>query len=359
MESFGEPVIGGRTPSRRDFLRMGGAGLASLALLGVARPSLGQTTGETLSALSLGIRPTNTATANRLNLVKALAYSKRHVVFPAGDYRIDNSGTPPIIRNFGGVVEFGPGARFVFTDNRTKGLNFEGGTWARFYGLSTTFSTLPPVRVKARECLHFTQTTDTLIQDAVVNGSAAAGILFGKSVRPTVTNATISNTRADGLHFAGCGDVRVSSLRTNRTGDDGLAFLDYGGATLHGGYATDIEIRDSGARGISVVGQRDVEISDFLVDGTWAAGLYVAHELSYSTGTPSNVHYHDGEVVRAGMVLENGLPGPNRDSIFYNGVTDRISFSRIVSRCPVRHHVNTGGQPSRATLTDITRSNTC
>ena len=203
MGTFGEPIIGGRTTSRKDFLRVGGAGLVGLALLGVANPSLGQTTGETVSALSLGIKPTNSATTNRVNLVKALAYSKRYIVFPAGDYRIDNWGATLVIRNFGGVVEFGPSARFVFTDNRTKGLVFYGGTWARFYGLSTTFSTLPPARITAKQCLHFIQTTDTLIQDANVNGSAAAGIPFGRSVRPTVRNATISNTRADGLHFSG------------------------------------------------------------------------------------------------------------------------------------------------------------
>jgi hypothetical protein len=359
VETFGVPVAGEKTISRGNFLRMGGVGLAGLGVLGVAGPSLGETTGEIVSALNLGIRPANTATTNRVNLVRALAYSKRHVVFPAGDYRIDNSGTPPIIRNFGGTVDFEPSARFIFTNNRTKGLVYQGGTWARFYNLNTTFSTLPPVRVTAQECLHFVKTTDTLIQNAVVNGSAAAGILFGRSVRPTVRNATISNTRADGLHFSACGGVRVSSLRTNNTGDDGLAFLDYGGSTLHGGYAVDIEVRNSKARGIAVVGQRDVEICDFLVHGTREAGLYVARELSYGTATPANVSYHDGKVVRAGTVLKDGSPGANRHSIFYNGATDRITFSRIVSHCPNALHVDTGGQPSRATLTDIIKSSTC
>jgi Right handed beta helix region len=357
--TFGEPAVRGGNTSRREFLRMGGAGLAGIALFGVASPGLGQTTGGIVSALSLGIGPINTATTNRVNLVKALAYSTRHVVFPAGDYRIDNSGTPPIIRNFGGVVEFESGARFVFTNNRTKGLVFEGGTLARLYDIRTTFSTLPPVRVNAQECLHFARTTDTLIQNANVNGSAAAGILFGRSVRPTVRNATITNTRADGLHFANCQNARVELLRTSGTGDDGLAFVDYGGQSLHGGFATDVEIRNTGARGIAVVGQSNVEIANFLVDGTRGAGLYVARELSYGTATPANVSYHDGEVVRAGTVLKDGSYGANRHSLFYNGATDRIVFSRITSRCPYALHVATGGQPSRATLTDITKSSTC
>jgi hypothetical protein len=216
------------------------------------------------------------------------------------------------------------------------------------------------VRVKAKECIHFIQTEDTRVIGARIYGSAAAGLLFGRCVRPYVNDAIISDTRADGLHFAGCGDVRVNKLRTNNTGDDGLAFLDYGGATLHGGYATDIEVQHAEARGISVVGQRDVEISDFLIAGTTGAGIYVAHEVSYSTGTPRNVHYHDGEVVRAGTIVEaDGRVGANRYSIFYNGVTDLIRFSRIVSRCPAVDHVRTGGQSSKATLTDITKSNTC
>lgn len=342
-------------PSRRDLLKMG-VGLAAVGLLGVAGLSCGETMEDTaVSAHSLGIKPANTARTNRENLVKALTNSNRKVGFPAGDYRIDNSGTPPIVRNFGGGVSFEAGARFVFTDNRTKGLLFEGGTGARFYGLRTTFSTLPPVRVAGNTCLHFTETTDTLVQNVVIDGSAGAGLLFGRCVRPYVENATIRNTRADGLHFAGCGDVRVNKLRTNNTGDDGLAFLDYGGATLHGGYATDIVVQHAEARGITVVGQRDIEVNDFLIDGTTGAGIYVAHEVSYSTGTPRNVHYHDGEVVRAGTIVEaNGRVGANRFSIFYNGVTDLIRFSRIVSRCPAVGHVRTGGQSSKATLTDIT-----
>jgi hypothetical protein len=344
---------------RKDFLRMGGAGLAGLALLGVARPSLSQTTGEIVSAPSLGISPINTATTNRVNLVKALAFSNRHVVFPAGDYLVDNSGSPIIIEGFKGRLTMEPGACFVFTDNTTRGLTFEGGVGARLSGLRTTFSKPPPTRVDAQECVIISNTTDTTVEGVEINGSAAAGLLFWECVRPRVEEATIRSTMADGLHFANCQFAIVTLLRTSDTGDDGLAFLDYGGQPLHGGYAADVEVRNSGARGISVVGQSEVEISNFLVDGTWAAGLYVAHEDSWDTAMPSNVHYHDGEVVRAGTVLKNGVLGPNRDSIFYDGVTDRISFSRIVSRCPVRYHVGTGGQSSKATLTDITRSNTC
>ena len=59
-----------------------------------------------------------------------------------------------------------------------------------------------------------------------------------------------------------------------------------------------------------MVGQRDVEIANFLVDGTRGAGLYVARELSYGTATPVNVSYHDGEVVRAGTVLRTARTAP-------------------------------------------------
>lgn len=346
--------------SRRDFLRMGGMALAGAAVLGsIPRVGLGSTP-ET--AESLNIKPSNTAAQNRASIIAAMNNTSKHIVFGTnnGDYKLDNASVIQL-NNFQGIMEFvaGTTSRLVFMNNQNKGLVFNGGTGAQLLKVRTKFNVLPPARVTAKECLHFVATTDTLIQNINVVGSAAAGILFGNSIRPRVINATINDSRADGLHFANCANASVTTLSVNRPGDDGLAFLDYGGQPNHGGVANDVTVTDGGTRGITVVGQRDVEIYDFLVNKTYTSGLYVCRELSYDTPSPENVSVHDGEVIGAGRFLKGGGSGPNPDSIFYNSVWVNVSFANIVSRCPVRSHVRVGGQGGTATLTNIQEFAAC
>ena len=312
---------------RREFLKLSGTGLAGVALLGASRTASATTT--LTSAPRLGISKDNSPSKNRDNLLKALTNSNREVYFPSGDYYIDNSGSYIVIRNFGGKLVMASDARFVFTDNTTRGLMFEKGSGARLYNLNITFKRLPPSRVGSQECILFTQSTDTDVRNININGSAAAGLLFGRCVRPSVTGASIKNTRADGLHFANCKDARAHDITTNNTGDDGLAFLYYGHDALKtgltGGLATKINVRGSGARGISIVGQRDVTIRNFTVTGTKGNGLYCAREDSYNTGTPANARFVSGTVRRAGD--PNG-PGGTNYGICLNNVRSAV-FSGV------------------------------
>lgn len=293
---------------RRQFLKMGSAGVVGAAFLGFASSAKA---GTLVSARSLGIKEENSPKRNRENLVEALTDSKKEIVFPPGDYRLDNSGSYIVIRNFGGKIVMRRGARFVFMDNTKRGLMFERGSGARFYGLRSTFASQPPNRVSAQECILFIQSSDTLVRHAYIEGSAAAGLLFGRCVRPTVNGALIRNTMADGLHFANCKDPRANNVRTAYTGDDGLAFVNYAGSTNYtGGRATNITVRHSNARGIAVVGQSNVTVLGFKVVNTKANGLYCAHEPhSYNTRVPENVLFRDGSVYRGGKV--NGTPGTN------------------------------------------------
>lgn len=297
-----------RALDRREFLRLGGAGIVGAAFLGLASPAKA---GPLVSAHSLGIREGNSPSRNRENLVKALTDSKKEVVFQPGDYRLDNSGSYIVIRNFGGKIVMRPGARFVFMDNTTRGLMFERGSGARFHGLRSVFASQPKRRVSAQECILFIKSSDTLVRNANIQGSAAAGLLFGRCVRPTVNGARIRDTMADGLHFANCKDPRAHNVTTVDTGDDGLAFVNYDNSTNYtGGKATNITVRRSGARGIAVVGQSDVTIDGFKVVTTRANGLYCAHEpKSFNTRVPENVLFRNGSVHRGGKV--NGTPGTN------------------------------------------------
>jgi hypothetical protein len=314
--------------NRRQFMRMAGMGLAGTALLGtacrneeepaVSAPDVGMSKDNTptqnrqdtasrnaeqpaVSAPDVGISKYNTPAQNRQNLIKALSHSSRNFFFPPGDYLVDNSGPYVVIEGFRGKLSFDPRARLVFTDTTRRGLVFDGGTGAEFYGLRTTFKTLPLSQVRHQECILFESSTDTLVRDANIRGSAAAGLVFTVCTRPRVAHAVVTETMADGLYFANCQDARASDVLTENTGDDGVAFVNYAsGPDMSGGLATDVTVRKSRARGITVIGQRDVTIERFKVDRTAASGILSAYDEYFLSRTPSNVRFVDGTVKNAG-----------------------------------------------------------
>jgi preprotein translocase subunit Sss1 len=349
-----DPILA-RTPSRKRFLRLSAVGLAGTALAGVIGFTLVRDEGENTADAS-GISPDNTPGENRTGLLKALTNSAESIAFPPGDYLIDNSGTPIVVRNFSGQLTMEPGARFIFTDDTAKGLHFEGGTGAEIDGLRTTFETLPSSRVSARECIQFIDATDTIVQNASINGSAAAGLLFGRCIRPSAEGVVIENTMADGLHFANCKDARANDILTRNTGDDGLAFLNYAsGPDYTGGQANNISVENSGARGITVLGQRGVTVEDFRVDTTYASSILVAHDTYWDTRVPSAVRFAHGTVKDAGKGSRGTWASAgNSFGIEYTNVEGSAEFEDIVITSPVAEAIG-GIAPHGTVLFDNVR----
>lgn len=319
--------IGRRRSTRRALLRQAGVGLTAFAVS--SRTTTARSQGTYVTAESLGITTTNSAATNRTNLIAALNNTNRWVRFSMGSYPIDNTATPTYltINNFGGRLLFENASKWVFTRNNTRGIIFAGGTGAQYYGLRTAFTTLPPTRVDAQECVLFDGTTDTYVQDGNILGSAAAGLLCWNCIRPKVLRLTVKQTCADGLHFANCQDARVDYLWTEDTGDDGLAFLNYASAPdRSGGIANNIDVRRSKARGITVVGQRNVAVSTFAIADTATSGLYVAHEGSFNTRVPRDCTFSGGQIDRPGQYT--GQSG-NRYGVNFEDVDGTIQFSGI------------------------------
>ncbi len=297
------------------------------------------------------IDPDNTPGENRAGLLKSLTNSAKTIVIPPGDYLIDNSGTPIVVRNFSGRLVMEPGARFIFTDDTAKGLHFEGGTGAEIDGLRTTFETLPSNRITPRECIQFIDATDTIVRNANIRGSASAGLLFGRCIRPSAEGVVVENTMADGLHFANCQDANADNVLTVDTGDDGLAFLNYRYLPDYsGGAATNVTIRRSKARGIAVVGQRDVVIRGFSVEGSACSGLYCAQEASWDTRVPSEVRFVGGTVKDAGRL--EGIPGCDRDGINYANVRS-VAFRDIEILSPANRGVAGVSPEGEVTLDNV------
>ncbi|MEJ5915911.1 glycosyl hydrolase family 28-related protein [Pseudokineococcus sp. 1T1Z-3] len=139
------------------------------------------------------------------------------------------------------------------------------------------------------------------LRDVTVRGSAAAGVFVaGASTNFLLDGVQVEDTRADGIHVTqGSSDGRLVDVSTSRTGDDGVAVVSY---SQDGAPSARIEVerpvvRESDARGISVVGGEDITWTDVDVAQTAAAGIYVATEGDpYFTTSTSGVLV-DGAVV--------------------------------------------------------------
>lgn len=119
-----------------------------------------------------------------------------------------------------------------------------------------------------------------------IEGSAASGIFVSGSADFAIENVTVSDTRADGIHVTG-GAARGRIYRPSvfRSGDDGVAVVSYDGTDP----CRDIDViapfvsDQTGGRGLSVVGGRNVTLTDVRVERSPGAAVYVASESSYVT----------------------------------------------------------------------------
>ena len=285
-------------------------------------------------AATFGLSPQNTPDQNRKALYDALAGSN-NVVLPPGDYRVNNDPALGyiVLNNFSGSLTMHEGARFVFQHTRGRGFQLYSGTGAKFYNLTGTFPTLPPKRVVPQELFFFDRTTDTLVRDVDINGSASTGLFFGRGVRPVVNGGLIRNTRADGVHMANTQDARVVNLTTDTTGDDGISFVSYGGSRQGiGGYANNVTVRRGETRGITVIGSAEVLIENFRIEDTRTSGIMVAQESSYGTPVPYDVVARNGTIVNPGQYPGRGYPHGHGISLFHIG--QGISFSDITITNP-------------------------
>lgn len=324
---------------------VGASGLAGALALPNGAAAAPADAGPWTSVADLGITPGNEPAANRAALVAGLSNSSARVYFPPGDYRVDNSEPNVVVAGFTGVLLMAPGARLVFTDKTWRGLVFAGGAGARFSGVSTAFAVTPTKREDAQECITFDGTTDTYVEDIRIDGSAAAGLVFWRCVRPVVVGALVTRTMADGVHFANCQDGRADHITTVDTGDDGVAFLNYASGPDHtGGLATNLSVTRSAARGVAVCGQSGVTIRDAVIDTTAGPGLLCTYDDFWKSRVPDDVAF---ERVRISGSGANGTEGGLR--ILRSG---RVTADRITIVRPGFHGVHAEASTA-VTLTDI------
>ncbi len=124
--------------------------------------------------------------------------------------------------------------------------------------------------------------TGTVVRGVTIDGAAAAGIYVGGAARFRLEDVSVRSTRADGIHITGGShDGTVLRPKIVQSGDDGVAVVSYkgdGAITHHIDVVSPVVLGTTWGRGLSVVGGEDIRYRDVLVDGSNAAGVYVANE---------------------------------------------------------------------------------
>lgn len=153
-----------------------------------------------------------------------------------------------------------------------------------------------------RQNINVKYATDFRVRGIHSVGARGAGMLIRRSHRGVVENSIVERTLADGIHMtSGTSNVVVRHNVSRFTGDDGIAVVSYkkdGDVTRH------IRIRDNRvyrgkARGIAVVGGRDVRVLRNTVRASEAGGIYIAAEIEWNTFGTRNIGVRRNRVVNA------------------------------------------------------------
>jgi len=256
-------------------------------------------------------------------LVRALSEYQGDLLFPKGTYRFTHA---VVVAATARKIVFEAGAILRGDNPQEGGLVLRNGSATEIDGITISWATNPTSRVSTGTAIRVQNCTDVILKNATINSASGAGLLFSECTRPIVDGAKVRDTLADGVHFANCNSPVAKHIETTNTGDDGLAFVNYEKLPMaSGGYASDVMVTDSKARGIAVVGQSDVVVEKFVVLRTRVSALYVAQEPSYNTRYPQGVTFKDGQVDGAGTLQG---PGGNRFGIEVVRGRD-VHFERI------------------------------
>lgn len=185
--------------------------------------------------------------------------------------------------------------------------------------------------------LRLASSSGTVVRGVTVVGAAAAGVYVGGSDHFTLDHVTVVSSRADGIHTTGGShDGSIVAPLVQGSGDDGVAVVSYraDGAVVHDvSVVSPTVLGTTWGRGLSVVGGRDITLSDIHVERSDAAGVYIASEAApYFTFAPERVTVSGGAIIGANtnrsvdhgaILIMSDDPGFPPKSIVVRGVAVR------------------------------------
>ncbi len=221
----------------------------------------------------------------------------------------------------------------------------------------------------AKNSISVKNATNFVVDSINVQKASTAGIYITDSIGGTITNNTVQNTQADGIHMTGdSSDITVQYNTVKQVGDDTIAVVSYGKSDKSSGdkgQTNNIRILnndvgyDSNARGISVVGGRDVRIESNHIERTQMAGIYIATETGdnndYNTQPVDSITINNNVVDRT--ALRPG--GGHADMLVYAGYTaiNDVTFNDNTSSNATKYSAGVWGR-STPQIGTVTFNNT-
>lgn len=151
-----------------------------------------------------------------------------------------------------------------------------------------------------------------IVEDCIIDGSNATGIVCWDSTIGEIRNNKVKNTLADGIHITRRSkQIRVYGNTVVNTQDDCISVVSY---LIDKGYSENINIYDnnvskSTTRGITTVGGKHINIHSNFISETRRAGIY----LSTETDTPG---YYDVQYIKVSQnTIEKANTYSNPDLI--------------------------------------------
>lgn len=301
-------------------------GFALWVALGAASAS-GQATVNVTSygALTNGTNPSATTAA--FQSAFAAAGSNGKVIVPPGTYAINNSSGALTINNFQGEFKFEGNAELIFSAGSEAGMLFNSGTGLRVIGFHGTYSNPVSSPSPSMPALAFSGTTNTFVDDALVQNSPGPGIYFSGALDAKVANASVLNSQSQGILFLNSPNAELVNATVTDAGLEGIVFETSSGTAGHdGAHGANLTVTGAGSHGIAVYGESNVTISGFTVNSTTSSGIYCG--TSSASAVPSDVLYQGGVIESpAGFGIEIG----NAQSCSFANIQVNAAGNRGVS----------------------------
>jgi hypothetical protein len=266
--------------------------------------------------------PNNAAVASFI-----AAHKGYQITVSPGTYTFNNANNAAglTINNWSGEIDFAPGAQFKCNTYSTKSgwcVNIQNsnnvvlrGVWVGY----TSAPAVPMARSKSTTgALQVWNSTNVTSYSSHIDASTGIGFVIGLTTNPKVYQSEVYNTVADGLSFMNDQDAYLEGHYSNNTGDDGLSVLNYAYYNNYTGFTgKSIQVNNSGARGIGVAGQSNVNISNFSVTNTKASGIITLDDLSYNMRRPSNVNWSSGTITAPQLF---GIQVDSSDNVTFTSI---------------------------------------
>lgn len=258
-------------------------------------------TRDVISAKEFGVRPGPDITANLQAAINAAIAAGKTLELPAGT--LDYSGLIT-----GGCSMIGQGAetnlRHIGAGGQNSRINIVSASRLMIAGLRmSTANQAGAFTTEAEISLRFTSCTDMMIAWLWFEQVAGAA-LFRSCVGVQANQISLRNLFKDGLHTTGGStDVNITNVVCTDGGDDVVPVVSYQSDAAPCSRVNISNIVVNGtkaARGVAVVGGEDISISNVVVNNSYAAGLYIASEVSYSTRAAKRINANSIKLIGCG-----------------------------------------------------------